>query len=131
MAVQLLDTNYYGTAIALEGDLSRDEVLTFTAAATVLKGTLLARVTSTGKLKPFVVGASDGTQTPTNVLTYDVAATAAGDVAIRTLAKGVVNRNRLIIAADGNGNNITPAILDQLRVYGITPIDVQDVGQIL
>lgn len=131
MAVQTLDTNYYGTAIALEGDLSRDEILTFAAAATVLRGTLLARVTSTGKLKPFVVGASDGTQTPTNVLTYDVQALAAGDVAIRTLAKGVVNRNRLIIAADGNGNNITPAILDQLRVYGITPIDVQDVGQIV
>jgi hypothetical protein len=59
----------------------------------------------------------------------DVEALAAGDAGARVLVEGRVNRNRLIIAADGSGVNITPAILDQLRDYGITPVDVQQVGQ--
>lgn len=130
MANPTLDTNYYGSSIALAGEIFRDEIVTFTGAGTILKGTLLARVTATGKLKPFVVGASDGTQNPLAIAQYDIVAIAAGDVAARPLVKGDVNLRRLIIAADGNGNNITPAIIDQLRDYGITPIDVQQLGQL-
>lgn len=129
MANTTLDTNYYGAAIGLEGEISRDEIFLFAGAATLLKGTILARITASGKVKAYVAGASDGTQIPVGVLTYDITATGAGDVAGRMLVEGKVNRNRLIIAVDGNGNNITPLILDQLRDYGITPIDVQDVGQ--
>lgn len=120
----------YGNSIAIDNDLSRDEVLVFAGAGTVLRGTLLGRVTASGKLKPMATAANDGSQTAVAVLTYDVTALGAGDVAIRALVRGVVNRNRLIIALDGNGTNITPAILDQLRDVGITPIDVQQVGQI-
>jgi hypothetical protein len=121
-------TNYYNSAIALEGEQFRDEVLLFTGAGTVAKGTILGRITASGKLKPFATGSSDGSQIPVALVTYDVTATGAGDVAARALVRGVVNRNKLIIAADGNGNNITPAIIDQLRDYGITPIDVQDIA---
>jgi hypothetical protein len=128
MGTPVVTTNYYNKAIALEGEQFRDEVLLFTGAGTVAAGTILGRITATGKLKPWASGSSDGSQVPITVLTFDVTAAGAGDVSTRTLAKGVVNRNKLIIAADGNGNNITPAIIDQLRDYGITAIDVQDIA---
>jgi hypothetical protein len=119
-------THYYSSGhIELQDGQFRDELLVFAAADTFLKGTILARVTASGKLTPFVVGGTGGAETPRCVLTYDVVRTTAGDEPIRALVKGEVNKNRLIIDADGNGNNITAAILDQLRDYGITPVDVQ------
>jgi hypothetical protein len=130
MANYDVTTNRYGGSIALDQAVHRDEVLVFAGAGTVLKGTLLGRVTATGKLKPMATAANDGSQNAQSVLTYDVTATGAGDVAIRAMVEGQVNRNRLIIALDGNGTNITPAILDQLRNFGIVPVDVQLVGQV-
>ncbi len=128
MATVVTTTNYYNSAIALEGEQFRDEVMLFGGAGTVAKGTILGRITASGKLKAWSSGSSDGSQVPCALVTYDVVATGAGDVAFRALEKGVVNRNKLIIAADGNGNNITAAILDQLRNVGITAIDVQDIA---
>jgi len=126
-----IDTNYYANAIALNRSLCRDEVLVFSGAAKLLKGTILGRVTASGKLRPYAAGNNDGSQNPIAVLTYEVEALGAGDISARCLIDGEVNRNRLVIAADGNGNNITPALLDQLRDYGIVPIDVQALGQVV
>jgi hypothetical protein len=86
--------------------------------------TFTLTVASVGKLVPFNPAGAGGAQKPVAVLTYDVSRTGAGDVKIRALVKGVVNKNRLLIDVDGNGNNITSAILDQLRDMGIVPIDV-------
>lgn len=120
-------TNYLYSAGAIElaYGMHRDELLTFAGAGTVLAGTILARSSATNKLVPFVIGGATGSGTPVAVMTYDVTATGAGDVSVRALVKGEVNRNRLIVAADGNGNNLTNAHLDMLRDYGITPVDVQ------
>jgi hypothetical protein len=115
-------------SIELADGAFRDELLTFAGADTYAKGTILGRVTASGKLVPFATAAADGSEVPKAVLTYDVTRTGAGDEPIRALIGGKVNRNRLIIDADGNGNNITNAILDQLRAAGITPIDVDQIG---
>lgn len=120
-------TTYIGGGIELQDGQFRDELLTFVGAATLLKGTILARLAS-GKLVPFAPGGSGGAEIPKALLTYDVTRASAGDEPIRALVRGVVNRNRLIIAADGNGNNITASHLDALRDYGITPIDVQQLS---
>lgn len=121
-------TNVYGNAIALQRESFRDEVALFAGAGTVLRGTILGRITASAKLKAWASGSSDGSQVPCAIATYDIVAAGAGDVAARVLVGGEVNRNRLIIAADGNGNNITAALIDQLRNVGITPIDVQDLA---
>ena len=121
-------TTYIGGGIELQDGQFRDEVLAFAGAATVLKGTILARVAATGKLVPFSPAGSGGAEIPKAVLTYDVARASAGDESIRAMVRGVANRNRLIIAADGNGTNITAGHLDQLRNCGITPIDVQQLA---
>lgn len=116
---------YFVNAVEIAYGKHRDELMTFAGAGTVLKGTLLARRSDTGKIVPFAVGGATGTGTIIGVLTYDVAASGAGDVAFRMLVGGDVNRNRLIIHADGHGNNINSAQMDAMRNVGITPVDVQ------
>lgn len=116
--------------VILQDAKFRDELLTFAAGGTVVEGTILARDSVSGKLVPFVI-----TGTPTNennvpkaILTYDVTATAAGDVAIRAGVAGGFRKERLVVDADGDDSNITDAILDQLRDYGLVPVDVAELG---
>lgn len=125
-----IQTNSYAYPgeLVLGGEVFDDQVAVFTGAGVILPGTILGRVTASGKIKPWASGASDGSEKIVGIATVDVEAGGAGDVGFRMLLKGVVNRKRLIIAADGNGNNINAAILDQLRLVGITAIDVQQLG---
>lgn len=85
-------------------------------------------VAADGKIVPFAIDGDGGAQNPKAILTYDVTATGAGDVAIRAGVAGAYRKERLIIDADGDGSNITDAILDQLRDYGLVPIDVQELN---
>jgi hypothetical protein len=43
---------------------------------------------------------------------------------VRVLERGEVNKKRLVIDADGNDTNIDNAVIDQLRAFGIQPVDV-------
>lgn len=87
-------------------------------------------VAADGKLVPFDPAGAGGVQKPVAVLTYDVTRASAGDEVIRALVKGEVNKDRLVIDVDGDGSNITNAILDQLRDLGITPIDVEQLAEL-
>ncbi len=107
----------------------RDDLLTFTGAATVLAGTILARDSVSFKLVPFVKGGSANENgIPKSVLTYDVVATGAGDESIRDMVSGSVRAERLIIKADGDATNVDAAVLDQLRAYSLISIDVQELS---
>ena len=126
-AQETIDTG----SLELEGGQFRDDVIAFTGAATLLRGTLLARDSVSLKLVPFVKGGSTNENgIPKAVLTYEVSAAGAGDVPVRPLVKGVVNRNRLVIDADGDDSNIDAAVVDQLADYQITAIDVEQLGVI-
>lgn len=117
-----------GNVILKDGEF-RDDLLTFAGAATVKEGTILARDSVSLKLIPFVKGGTtneDGI--PKAVLTYDVTATAAGDVAIRDMVSGSVRAQRLVIDADGDASNVDAAVLDQLRDYALVSIDVQELN---
>jgi hypothetical protein len=73
----------------------------------------------------FVKGTgTGGAQTPVAVLTYSHTVAGAGSTPIRPLISGVVNKNRLIIDADGDATNVDDAVLDQLRDYSISARDV-------
>lgn len=116
-------------SVALKEEQLRDELLTFAGAATVLAGTILARDSVSLKLVPYVKGgATNQNGIPKAVIGYDVVAAGAGDIPVRALEKGEVNKRRLIINADGNGTNIDNAVLDQLRAFGIMPVDVQQLS---
>ncbi len=117
-----------GSVILKEGEF-RDELLTFTGAATLLEGTILARDSVSGKMVPFVIGGSANENgIPKAVLTYAVTATAAGDETIRNMVSGSVRAPRLVVDADGDNSNITGAILDSLRLYSLVAIDVQELN---
>lgn len=121
-------TNVDLGSVILKDAQFRDELLTFGAGGTVAEGTILARNTVSGNLVPFATGGADGSEVPKAILTYDVTATAAGDVPIRAGVAGGYRKERLVIDADGDDSNVTPAILDQLRAYGLVPVNVNELG---
>lgn len=127
MANLTVTNNDLGSVILKDAQF-RDELLVFAGAATVVEGTILARVTASGKLTPFVIGGAGGAEIPKAILTYDVTAAGAGDEAIRAGVSGGYRKERLIVDADGDGSNITDAILDQLRDYGLVSIDVEELA---
>ena len=85
-------------------------------------------VVANGKMVPFAVGGVAGAGVPIAVLTYDVSKAGAGDEPIRGMVSGEVREEKLIIDADGDGSNITAAILDQLRSAGLTAISVGELN---
>jgi hypothetical protein len=117
-----------GSVILQEGQF-RDDQVTFTGAATLLEGTILARDSVSGFLVPFVIGGvANENGIPKAVLTYEVTATGAGEVPIRDMVSGVVRKNRLVVDADGDDSNLTEAILDSLRLYSLVAIDTQELN---
>ncbi len=125
-----IQNNDLGSVILKDAYFS-DELLTFAAVGTVLEGTILARDTATLKLVPYVKGGTtDGNGIPNAVLTYDIAADAAGDVSLRAMITGCVRAERLIIAADGDGSNVDAVVLDQLRGQSIVSIGVDELNTI-
>lgn len=111
-------------SVELKDGEFRDELITFAGAATLLAGCILARDSVSLKLVPFVKGGSTNNNgVPKAVLTYPVTATGAGDVGARVLVKGDVIKNRLVINADGTDANIDGNVVDQLRDYGINPVE--------
>ena len=116
------------TPIFYEGQFE-DGRLTFAAAGTVKKGTILARDSVSQKFVPYVKGGvTDGNGIPKAVLTYEVVATAAGDIAIRAAICGITYKSSLIIQADGTGANVTADVLDQLRDYGIVVVSSKELN---
>jgi len=107
----------------------RDDVLTFAGADTFAAGTILARDSVSGKLVVYVKGGvTNENGIPKALLTYGVTATGAGDVPVRAAVRGVYRKEQLIIDADGDDTNIDAAVVDQLRAYGLTPIDFTELN---
>lgn len=106
----------------------RDELIMFDGAGSLAEGTILGRLTAGGNLAPFDPAGTDGEEVPVAVITYDVEATGAGNVAARVMIAGKVRQERLIIDEDGDDSNIDNVILDQLRNVGITPVSVRELN---
>lgn len=103
---------------------------TLTDAADFIVGNFfdITVVTGASKMVPFNPAGVGGAQIPKAVLTYRVTAAGAGDVKIRALVKGKVIFDRLIIDVDGTNANITAAVKDQLRAYGIVAVPHAQLG---
>lgn len=85
-------------------------------------------LTGSNKLVPFNPAGAGGAQRPMAVLLDPATRTSGGDLAVRPLVEGEVVKERLIIDVDGNGSNITPTILDQLRAAGVTAVSVKQLS---
>jgi hypothetical protein len=96
----------------------------------VVGDTATLTVAADGKLVPFNPAGVGGEQFPLMVLPYEVTRTGSGNVAIRALAEGDVNRTRLVIDVDGHGNNVTASIVDQLRAAGINATATKQLSEL-
>ncbi len=85
-------------------------------------------LTADGNMAVFSPTGSGGAQIPKAILTVEVVAAGVGDEPIRAMISGEVRANKLIIDADGDGSNITDAILDQIRDFAIVPTDVTELN---
>jgi hypothetical protein len=126
MANSTITNNDLGSVILQDASF-RNELLTFAGAATVLEGTILARDSVSLKMVPFVKGGvANENGIPKAIVTYEVTAAGAGDESIRAGVDGSYVKGRLVIDADGDASNVDAAVMDQLRDYGLVPIDVQE-----
>jgi len=106
-----------------------DNLVTFAGAATLLKGTILARDSVSLKLVPFVKGGiTNENGIPKAVLTYPLTAAGAGDLPARVAISGDFNKDRLVIDADGTAANIDAAVKDQMRNYGMNVLVVNEMN---
>lgn len=105
-----------------------DDSLELGDEGTVLAGTILARKAN-GKLAVFAPAADDGTEVPVAVLPYEVEFDAAGAKYVRPIVGGTVRAERLVIHEDGDGSNVTPAVLDKLRATSIVPVSVAELAK--
>jgi len=122
-------TNNNTGSVILENPEFRDALLTFTGAATVKAGTILARDSVSGKLVPFVKGGSTNENgIPKEIITYDVVAAGAGDESVRSGILGEYKKELLVIDADGDASNVDIVVEDKLRVYGLTPVNVKELN---
>lgn len=104
------------------------DTLNFAGTATYKEGTIVGRLTANGRLHPFTIGASDGSQTPIGVLTTEYSRTGSGTLPCRALITGKVRKERLVVHADGGPANLTQVHIDTLRDYGIVVLSVRDLS---
>lgn len=122
-------TNVDLGSVILQNAQFRDGAVTFAGAATLLEGTILAVDSISLKYVPFVKGGiTNENGIPKAMLTYPVTAAGAGDEQARLGVAGSYRSERLVIDADGDNTNVDQAVVDQLRDYGLVPLDVQELN---
>lgn len=127
--VNLVTTNNdLGSVIVKDAEF-RDELLTFAGADDLLEGTILARDSVSLKLVIYVKGGvTNENGIPKAILTYAVSAAGAGDESVRAGVAGSYRKERLVIDADGDDSNVDNAVIDELRDYGLIPLNVDELN---
>lgn len=73
--------------------------------ATFAAGTLLGRVTASGKLVPLASGSTDGSETPVGILAQDVTLAASGETQASVCVAGNVLKSKVVL--DGSDTMAT------------------------
>ncbi len=101
-------------------EASEQSVLTSAGADTVARLTILGRITADEKYAFYNVANSPaGTNIPVAVSLSEVVADGAGDDPVGVMLAGRVDAAKLIIDGSAAGVDITEAIKDSLRTFGI------------
>ena len=102
-----------------EGRLSRDNIVIASGAGALLPGTLLGKLTASGKFAPSPETAADGSEAAVAILVGRVDATSSDVVAVGLMRHAEVNRYGLIYDASVDDDLKKSAKQDQLRAVGI------------
>ncbi len=98
---------------------SRDEITILSGSGVLVPGTVLAKVTASGKYVPSAATGSDGSQTAVAVLLYGVDATSA-DVKVAAITRDAQwNVNTLTYGSTVNDSTKKAAARAQLAAVGI------------
>jgi hypothetical protein len=81
------------------GELSREAIVLASGAGALLAGTVLGKITASGKYKAYDNDAADGTQTAAAILFRDTDATSADVAAVGIVRLAEVWRDRLVWGA--------------------------------
>lgn len=87
-------------------------------------------VAADGKLVPFALAGAGGAQIPKAILLDALTAAGAGNLPARPIIGGRLRAGALVIDADGDASNITAAILDQLRDFGIVSLSTTQLAEL-
>jgi hypothetical protein len=120
MAV-LTETRHAGEFVLSEGNgnISRDSITIVSGAGVVRAGTVLGKITASGKYTPSPATGADGSQVAVAVNIYEVDATSA-DVAVAAIMRDAeVNVNTLTYAASVDDNTKKAAKATQLAAVNI------------
>lgn len=95
------------------------------AAKSYVPGTVLGKVTATGKYKICVQNAADGSQTPAAIVMQDYAVGAATDTTVLVLVKGpaIVSKTGLVLDASFDLLAEQQAAYASLEALGIAVVD--------
>lgn len=115
------------SGLVIFGATFENETLTAAGAETWPEGSVLGRVTISGKLVRFDPVAVDGSEVPLAVLTVEVEFTGAGDRTERPAISGQVRRGKLV---DINDTALTQAAIDQLRGFTIVALDTYQTSEL-
>ncbi len=103
------------------------DTLLAAGAVTYAAGTLLGRITASGKLTHYASGNADGSEIPVAVLLDAEVFTGAGEIPFRPILAGRLKRVDLV--AHGVGA-ITQAEADQLRDYSIIALSTTQLASL-
>ena len=126
MADPVITNNDVGQIAIGEADFE-EHVWAAGGADTLAAGTIMARITASGKWGIYDTGGAGGLGVACGVLTYEVPAGGAGDVPVAVLVRGTVNQDRIL---QDDGGAVTAAIVDELRSYGILAKPVSQLAQL-
>lgn len=101
------------------GDLSRETLTVASGSGKLLAGTVLGKVTATGKYKPYDNDATDGTQTAAAILVYDIDATSSDVQAVTIVRLAEVWASRLQWAATVLTAEKAPAYVELASTFVI------------
>lgn len=113
----LTEKRHAGDFILSEGDghYSRDNVTIVSGTAALEAGTVLGKITATGKYKQYDNQAADGSQVAAGVL-YGAADASAADVAVCIINRTAEVVATLLVWPDGSPTDVTAGIADLLAI---------------
>ena len=102
MATLISEGRYASDWLKREADshFSREEVVIVSGAGIVKTGTVVGKITASGKYKPVTVAAVDGSEDPAGILLETVDATSADKTAVIIARDAIVVHQGLLYGAD-------------------------------
>ena len=121
----------YNTSNGIRPKDTQQSAITGLGADAFVRGTILGRITATGKYYPYNVGDTPtGSSTPVAILLNDITTTDTSDYPAGIMLTGEIDLDKIIIDGSAAGVGITEAIKDALRTLGIIVKAQTEVGVI-